>query len=164
IVLVEDPDGRRIQANREAKHMFGREFEADLGVEQLRRQLRWPDGSQVGRDEALVERALRGEAASAEERLALRPDGVEVPVLASSRQLARLISDLLEFSRIEARNLSVVRHPVDLDELARQVAHRVLSQTPDRPLEFEMRGKPVPVPADAGRLEQVLTNLMTNAV
>jgi PAS domain S-box-containing protein len=239
IVLVEDADGHRIQVNREAQQLFGRPFRPDGGVAQIQRQLRWPGGQEIPLDQALIMRALRGEAASAEERLALRPDGVEVPVLASatpirdpegdvegavviyrditaikdlerlreewtsivahdlrqpvnvislqasalvrhapdpqvkvraehilasSRQLARLINDLLEFSRIEARNLSIVREPVDLAALAKDVGYRTLATTPDRPLELEVHGELPAVPSDAGRMEQVLTNLITNAV
>lgn len=85
-------------------------------------------------------------------------------ILSSSKQMNRMIGDLLDFSRIEARRLTLDRQQVQLPGLVRAVAERMAD---------ELRGHEVIVEAPAGlpllsadplRLEQVLTNLLSNAV
>ncbi len=84
----------------------------------------------------------------------------------SSLSLLRLINDILEFSRMEAGKLEMEIEPVDLAALAQSVAGQMLPQARDRQLTLTTTIPPeVPlVSANAGRLEQVLINLVSNAI
>ncbi len=81
-----------------------------------------------------------------------------------ARRLDALINDLLDASRLQARALSLHFERVDLEEVAQRVAQRYGSQTTRHELLVGFpRGFPV-VLGDPGRLEQVLNNLVSNAI
>lgn len=84
-------------------------------------------------------------------------------ILASAQRLNRMIGDLLDASSIEARRLAITRRPTDLGALLRSVAERCAAEARGHPVEVEMHGAPPSVDVDAGRIEQVLTNLISNA-
>jgi PAS domain S-box-containing protein len=84
----------------------------------------------------------------------------------NAKLLAHLIDDLLDLNRIVRGKLDLRRKPVDI---ATVIEHAVEVRKPDmdaRKLHFgiEMDGGPYWVHADAARLEQVIWNLLGNAV
>lgn len=99
----------------------------------------------------------------------LRPEQLEYARTAheSARELLRIVDDILDYSKIEARQLSLESATLDLRELARSVVRLMESNAQrkgirldyrfDEKLRPVMRGDPV-------RLRQVLTNLVSNAV
>jgi PAS domain S-box-containing protein len=80
-------------------------------------------------------------------------------------RLARLIDDLLDVSRISAGRLRLERERVDLAELAREVVARQasLAQLDGCRVELDC-DRPVWGLWDGSRLEQVLTNVVSNAI
>jgi PAS domain S-box-containing protein len=80
-------------------------------------------------------------------------------------QLARLVDDLLDVSRITQDKIRLQRRPLDLDDLVRVVVedHRGLFTSCEVQLELTLAGRPVIVHGDAARLTQVLGNLLHNA-
>jgi PAS domain S-box-containing protein len=79
-------------------------------------------------------------------------------MLEQAHRLEHLIEDLLSISRIERGSFSVESGPVLVDEVIERVA--AVSQ---RPIEVTLGGPDAVAHADAGRLEQVLANLVRNA-
>lgn len=75
-----------------------------------------------------------------------------------------MIQDLLDFSRIEARQLTIVRQDVDLAALVRACIDSLTPEAPGRPLELRAHGPIEHVQADPDRLAQVMDNLLTNAL
>ncbi|GAA0569689.1 ATP-binding protein [Paractinoplanes ferrugineus] len=91
------------------------------------------------------------------------PAEVRQSLLAAQGQVARLgrlAEDLLLLARERAGSLAAHREPVDLTDLVRAEA-RSLALVND--LAIEVRGDPVIIEADPGRLVQVLTNLAANS-
>lgn len=84
-------------------------------------------------------------------------------ILASAKRLGRMISDLTDISRIESRRLAVESGPVDLAALVEAVVERTASETEGHEVHIEVKGEIPIVQADAGRIEQVLSNLLSNA-
>lgn len=82
----------------------------------------------------------------------------------AAHTLNRMISDLADVSRIETKHLTVERRPVDLASLTREVVERQRSMTPDRAIELDVVGAIPAVAADYERIEQVLGNLLVNAL
>jgi len=85
----------------------------------------------------------------------------------SARALVRLISDLLDHSRLEAGKLELVRAPYNLRDLLGELADISTVQCEDLGLTFSLRVEnelPDPVVGDEGRLRQVLLNLLGNAI
>jgi signal transduction histidine kinase len=85
---------------------------------------------------------------------------------ADADRVTRLLTDLLEVSRIDAGRVRLARAPGDLGALAEAVVdkarHRYLDV--DRPLTVVVDPETPSVPLDADRIEQVLTNLVDNAI
>lgn len=84
-------------------------------------------------------------------------------ILSSTRRLERMVGDLLDASRLEARRLELTREPVDLPRLVRDVVERMAETVRGHPVRVEVRGDVPSLHADPARLEQVLGNLLSNA-
>lgn len=79
------------------------------------------------------------------------------------RQLERLIAELLDVSKIQAGRLEYLREPVDLEKLLHEVACSMQQMSPTHTI--KVRGTvPRTLIGDQSRLEQVFTNLISNAV
>ncbi|MBI4498795.1 MAG: response regulator [Chloroflexi bacterium] len=85
-------------------------------------------------------------------------------ILAAARQLTRMTADLADMSRIEAQQLTLERQTVDVAALVGVVVERMATSPRRNVLRLEVTGAIPPVSADPGRLEQVLSNLIANAV
>jgi two-component system CheB/CheR fusion protein len=85
----------------------------------------------------------------------------------NSKQLSRLIDELLDLSKIEANCLHIDRLPMDLNPAIEDVLSAVTLQAHEKGLGFELQklGElPDQVVTDATRFRQVLINLIGNAV
>jgi PAS domain S-box-containing protein len=83
----------------------------------------------------------------------------------ASDRLTGLVRDLLDLSKIRAGNLPLRLRTLDLTELVREVVGRYQEQLSGTGhLLLEIVGAPSGVSGDPDRIEQVLTNLLDNAV
>ncbi|MGD0861132.1 MAG: CheR family methyltransferase [Candidatus Limnocylindrales bacterium] len=105
----------------------------------------------------LVERHLGPESSAQARTYAAR-------ALVQTRQIGELIERLFDVSRIQAGRLELVTAPIDLAAVVRE-AVEVAEALPNAPtIRVSPSPGPIPVQADAGRLEQVFVNLLSNAV
>jgi signal transduction histidine kinase len=81
-------------------------------------------------------------------------------------RLGRLISDLLDISRIEAGKIQLSKHPVDLGFIINDTLRLFQPITKERSLELtaSFTAELPSVDADADKIAQVITNLVGNAV
>jgi PAS domain S-box-containing protein len=79
-------------------------------------------------------------------------------------RLERLISDLLEVSRIEAGHLPLENEDIDLTSLVSGDVDLFARNNPGRKVQVRAPAGPVFVHADPTRVEQVVTNLLSNAL
>ena len=87
--------------------------------------------------------------------------------LKSSNSLRRVLDDLLDFSKIEAGILEIWEDPFDLEDLLRQCADLLRVQAEERGLSLKWSIYPGTADVflgDAGRLRQILFNLLGNAI
>lgn len=103
-------------------------------------------------------------------------DGIDVPeryrepvngIRDSAQLLLSLVNDVLDFSRIEAGQLELQLAPLNLDAQMRRVAAAFKLRAEEKGLAFsfeESEDLASPVMADAVRIEQVLGNLLSNAL
>ena len=82
-----------------------------------------------------------------------------------SRQMTRLVDDLLEISRITRGKIAVVEAPLDLRDALAQAAETAQPAIDEKHhrLEFVLPDEPLPMRGDAARLSQVFANLLGNA-
>jgi signal transduction histidine kinase len=78
---------------------------------------------------------------------------------------SRLIEELLDFSRVSSGRLALVREEIPLRELIRGVVESLIPETADKGVQLQLSElPPVRVDGDLQRLEQVLFNLLGNAL
>jgi len=82
---------------------------------------------------------------------------------ADADRVTRLLTDLLDVSRLEAGRLELKRQKVDVAAIARNVVERLQIDHDDRPLSARFDAVPE-VWADPGKVEQVIVNLVENAL
>lgn len=88
-------------------------------------------------------------------------------VQSSSTTLLAIINDILDYSRIEAGQLELRTHPFRLDELLERVKRTLIVQAMEKEIELQVdlaAGTPLALEGDALRLQQILINLVGNAV
>lgn len=83
-----------------------------------------------------------------------------------SERLSRLVDDLQELSRVEARATQLDVHPVDSAILIKSVIKRLQYQFDEKriTLTSNLPSDPIHILADEGRVIQILTNLIGNAL
>lgn len=87
-------------------------------------------------------------------------------VMEETRRMNKLVTSLLELSRIESGKVPLHLTRFDINEVIRRVLIRQEARIDEKRLEVdvEFRQEPCMVRADMDRIEQVVTNLVDNAV
>src|SRR5690606_4335480 len=99
--------------------------------------------------------------------LAAEQQGLVGASLDSARNLNHLLSDILEFSRLDAAKVTLTREPLDVAELARRSAALFAPSAQAKGLALSVDVETAPalaVVGDRARLGQILNNLLRNAV
>ena len=111
-----------------------------------------------------VRRLVEGNASEVQVREALRSvlEQLEI-VYRQTGKLARLVDELLDVSRIQTGRIEFRYGDVDLGELAQEVATRMQLTTTAHEISVT-RGPTDKIVADRDHIEQVLNNLVTNAI
>ncbi|PTL80079.1 PAS domain-containing sensor histidine kinase [Vitiosangium sp. GDMCC 1.1324] len=102
------------------------------------------------------------------ERRMERQEPVDPTLLRHARQhlvrLTSLINDLLDASRIEAGRLALHFEPTQLDTLVERSLTSMDSERGQHRIDYSHPAEPVCINGDAYRLEQVIANLLENAL
>jgi len=88
-------------------------------------------------------------------------------VKSSSDALLKVINDILDFSKIEAGKLQIEKIPFDLGQMVSETLKALLLRAQGKGIELNCDidpAVPLSVLGDPGRLRQILTNLMGNAI
>src|SRR5690606_5099208 len=88
-------------------------------------------------------------------------------ILKSGNALLTIINDILDFSKIDAGQLSLDPAPFRIGEAIEDVVTLVSTRVAEKDLELIVRvdpGLPACVVGDVGRLRQIVTNMVGNAV
>jgi PAS domain S-box-containing protein len=97
-----------------------------------------------------------GDLSTSEEYLAIALDQID--------RMSRLILELLDVSRIETGRLEIRREQITWPAFVREVVHRHHTAVSDRRFHVSLPDQAKAVSGDRDRLEQVLGNLLENAV
>jgi PAS domain S-box-containing protein len=121
--------------------------------------LRGKDGRIVGVSSILRDVSDRKKLEAERERLLARERN------ARADRLLRLVGDLLFVAQLKSSTVVLERAPVDLTELVGSAVQSVAPLAQDRGIELTLDCEALPqLEGDAGRLGQVLDNLLTNAL
>jgi len=147
---------------------------AQKKLDDLKRQLARLSGSR-GRTLAFIGHEIRtpltgimGVADLLETQLpAGEPKRLVRTISQASQHLERLLSDLLDLSRIDAGKLAVRNEPIELRQFAIEARDLWLPQFEEKRLSLRIgvaAGAEARIESDAGRLRQILFNLVSNAM
>jgi two-component system, OmpR family, phosphate regulon sensor histidine kinase PhoR len=151
-----------IDARYSLIELVNRTAEADISrahtdfVANASHELRTPLASIIGYMETLVE-----EEGAIDSKRTARFHGT---VLQEARRLQNLVDDLMSLSRVEAEKHDQPRERVDIAQLARQAARDGAGPERLARLEFEVVGGELMVRGDRNQLEQLVRNLVDNAL
>ena len=81
-----------------------------------------------------------------------------------SQRLSRMITDMLDFDRLEAGKLKLDLRQLDINDLVREAVEHASVSTRQHTFEVELQPGLPQVLGDQDRLTQVLTNLLSNAI
>ena len=107
--------------------------------------------------------ALSDGTAAADPEIAARSAEI---IVAQSARLERLVKDLLELARLDARQFSLERRPTDLGQLVQHAAGGFAPAAVDAGLELDVAiapGAAMVAGVDPDRVAQILANLIENA-
>ncbi len=142
-------------------HDMSARIEAEQAKEDLvsivSHELRTPMTAIKGAIELLAGGIAKDDPALSEELLQMAAE--------NTRRLSALVDDLLDVRKITSGNLSVDFKPCDLSQVlqATVALHKPAAQA--RNIKLDCRtNAPLPVRADEGRIQQVLLNLISNAL
>lgn len=85
-------------------------------------------------------------------------------VCANAEWLNRMVENLLSVTRIDSERVAVTKTPTVLEELIDAVVVKFKKRYPDQPVSVEIPDEFVIIPMDSMLIEQVLINLLENAV
>jgi two-component system OmpR family sensor kinase len=141
------------QMSRQVKHsqQMLRDFVADVSHE-----LRTPLTSIKGFAQAIVDGTAKGKEAQLKAAAVIEDE---------SKRMMRLVEELLEFSRLESGQVTMVKEPVDVKELLEQCYEIFIMRAEEKgvTLKKDLESLP-PIKGDIDRLEQVFSNLLDNAL
>ena len=85
-------------------------------------------------------------------------------ILEESERLNRLVANLMDLSRMRAGAMAPAKEPVLLEDLISSVLRRLKPLLGRREVRVRVREDVPPVPVDVVQMDQVLTNVLENAV
>lgn len=88
-------------------------------------------------------------------------------ISSSSQSLLGILNDILDFSKLEAGRMSIENNPFDLDQVLDNLRNLFEERTEAKYLDFKIEiaeGTPRDLIGDALRIQQILSNLLGNAI
>jgi signal transduction histidine kinase/DNA-binding response OmpR family regulator len=151
-VAVSVDNARLYQSAQESIHL------RDIFLSVAAHELRTPLTSLLGYTELVERRLIRANQITERDQRALRT------VLDQAARLNRMVTSLLDISRLQLGQLSIEPVPMDLRRLAERLVDEARPLLAQHDINYTGPNDPVFINGDELRLEQALQNLIQNAV
>jgi signal transduction histidine kinase/DNA-binding response OmpR family regulator len=130
----------------------------DIFLSVAAHELRTPLTSLLGYTQLVERRARRDSTISERDRQALQV------VADQATRLSKMVSSLLDISRLQLGQLSIEPAPLDVGALATRLVDEARPLLTEHTIDYQRPDAPVWISGDELRLEQALQNLIQNAV
>jgi signal transduction histidine kinase len=130
----------------------------DIFLSVAAHELRTPLTSLLGYTQLVERRAARDSTIAERDRNALRV------VADQAARLSKMVTSLLDISRLQLGQLSIEPVPLDLGELAERLVRETRPLLSQHTIEYIGAGESALISGDELRLEQALQNLIQNAI
>ena len=155
------------RANEMAAQEAARRMDEFIGV--ASHELRTPLTSIKGNLQLAQRRvnALLQEASASDESMQSKLSNIRMMLDRAERQVGiqnRLVSDLVDVSRIRTGKLELHQKMSDLATIVREAVEDSRLAAPTRSISFETSALTIPVLVDSDRIEQVVSNYLSNAL
>jgi two-component system OmpR family sensor kinase len=111
--------------------------------------------------------AIRGHVAALQEGVVTDPEQMErslETVAAEAERLGRLVGDVLDLAKLDARRFTVLTEEVDMGRLCDRAYAAFTDEARRRGIDYEKRAVEAPViVSDGDRVLQIISNLLSNA-
>lgn len=156
-LTVESPDVLLIEQLQREKRRADEANEAKSSfLARMSHEIRTPIHVIAGMDEMILresrEETVRGYAAD---------------IQAATQSLLGLVNDILDLSKIESGKMTIIPTEYEITKVIRELVNSVSEMAEKKKLELKLdiwAGLPATLYGDGGRLRQIITNLLTNAV
>lgn len=88
-------------------------------------------------------------------------------IIMASQNLLEIVNGILDISKIEAGKMEIVNTNYDLEKNARDIAKLMIPRIGEKPIELKINIEsdlPDTLYGDIGKIKEIITNLLTNAV
>lgn len=92
------------------------------------------------------------------------PERARAIIARQTRNLSRLVDDLLEVARVITGKVTLAGAPLELADAVHRCIVQLEQRTEDRRIELDIDGGPHWIHGDPVRIEQILTNVLSNAI
>jgi signal transduction histidine kinase len=92
------------------------------------------------------------------------PERARTIIARQTRNLSRLVDDLLEVARVITGKATLARAPLELADAVHRCIVQLEQRVEDRRIELAIDGGPHWIHGDPVRIEQILTNVLSNAI
>ena len=92
------------------------------------------------------------------------PERARAIIARQTRNLSRLVDDLLEVARVITGKVTLAGAPLELADAVHRCIEQLEPRTEDRRIELEIDGGPHWIHGDPVRIEQIVTNILSNAI
>jgi len=92
------------------------------------------------------------------------PERARAIVVRQTRHLSRLVDDLLEVARAISGKVTLAGAPLELGDAVRRSLAALADRTQERRIEIDVEAGPHWIHGDAVRIEQIITNVISNAI
>ncbi len=154
---IENPDVKMIEVLNEAKISAEKANRAKSDfLSSMSHEIRTPLNAIVGFSDCILEESSLDDA---------KNDAKDIKL--ASENLLEIVNGILDISKIEADKMEIIETDYNVLDVFDNVAKLVKPRIGDKPIEFNVKFAPdIPymVHGDGGKVRQIVTNILTNAV